>query len=98
MDIQTIKEERILICKHLLNDANLFQVYHNFSFSPEIVSKWLITCNGQHCIDEDFVEIKMAEACERFPEINELLDIPDDMEVMFQKGNNSGKWYDFHPS
>lgn len=83
--------EPILVCQHLLNNAGLFQVYH----LPNETYKWQMVCMGEHDRSH-MTEITLAEACELFPEIEQLLDTPDDMEIMFQKGINSGRWYDFH--
>jgi hypothetical protein len=87
----TDSNEPILICRHLLEGADLFQVYR----LPQESHKWQLICEGTH-EKTDMIEISIAKSCELFPDFCELLDVPTDMMVMFQKGENSGKWYDFH--
>ncbi|SCW84383.1 hypothetical protein SAMN04487970_106524 [Paenibacillus tianmuensis] len=81
----------VLICQHLLDGADLFRVYH----LPNEECNWQMICMDNH-EKSDMVVTTLAKAYELYPEIGELLDVPDDMTVMFQKGKNSGKWYDFH--
>ena len=81
----------VLCCRHLLEEAGLFRVYHLATQSPV----WRFTCREEH-MEDDLVESTLGEMLRRFPETGELADIPGTLNVMFQRGVNSGKWYDFH--
>lgn len=79
-------------CKHLLNNAEQpFRVYHisNAAFV------WQVICASSH-EETDMQETTWEKLLEQFPQLVELKDIPAEMNVMMQRGKNSGKWYDFH--
>jgi len=83
----------VLICSHLKNGSELHWVHH----LPNEKNVWNFMCTEEHKLS-DMIQIKLLEACELFPEIKELADVPQSMDVSFKKGKNSGKWYDFHRS
>lgn len=83
----------VSICRHLMNGSNLHWVHH----LPEEPCVWNLMCKDEHQ-RSDMVQITLSEASRLFPEIKELVDVPQNMEVSFKKGITSGKWYDFHPS
>lgn len=80
-----------LCCKHLLNSASPFRVYH-LSDSP---FTWQVICSAEHK-ETDWRETTWRALTEQFPELIELNNIPAEMNVMMQRGVDSGKWYDFH--
>ncbi len=82
----------VSICRHLVNESSLHWVHH----LPAEPCVWNLMCTDEHQ-RSDIVQITLAEAYRLFPEIKELADVPQNMEVSFKKGKTSGKWYDFHP-
>jgi hypothetical protein len=83
----------VSVCHHLLNGSNLCWVYH---LPGNVPCVWNLLCAGEHQNKSDLAQLTLAEASRLFPEIKELASVPQDMKVMFKKGNTSGKWYDFH--
>lgn len=81
----------VSICKHLLDGSPLHWVHH----LPAEKDVWHLMCIEQH-ETTDMKKITLEEALGLFPEFNELSDIPQEMDVSFKRGKNSGKWYDFH--
>lgn len=81
-----------LCCKHLFNSTESpFRAYH-ISSSPFL---WQVACTAQHQ-ESDWHETTWERLTEQFPELAELNSIPSEMNVMMQRGIDSGKWYDFH--
>ena len=84
-------EETVLICRHLLGGDQLHWVHH----FPNEENTWSLMCGVEHQRSE-MEEKSIVEVTKLFPEVNELMETPRDMDVSFKKGINSGKWYDFH--
>ncbi|OUS00608.1 hypothetical protein A9Q81_10275 [Gammaproteobacteria bacterium 42_54_T18] len=81
----------VSVCLHLMGGSSLHWVHH----LPEESCVWNFMCIDEHQ-RSDMVEITLARASQLFPEIKELAEVPQSMDVSFKKGKTSGKWYDFH--
>ena len=81
----------VSICTQLIEGSELHWVH----YLPEEKFVWLFMCNLEH-ERSDMIETPLGEVYKLFPEIKDLADIPEDMDVSFKKAKNSGKWYDFH--
>lgn len=80
----------VLVSKSLLEGGGLFQAY----YFQNVEIPWRLTCQGDDG-NTEFATVTMEKALSLFPEIGELINLKMERSVMFQKGKNSGKWYDF---
>lgn len=81
----------VLLCRHLLEGAPLFRVYHLPGEDP----KWHLLCRESEHFLAEGVRSTLGETLRRFPEIAELAGIPADQRLMLQRGQVSGHWIDF---
>lgn len=65
-------------------------------FVKELEDSWVLQSASPASGNVDEYEKMDAEqVLQRFPEIGELFDLSPERNVIFRKGRNSGKWYDF---
>lgn len=84
---------QVKIDPNLLQNKELCQVY----YLPDLDIKWYLLSKepAGYNIDE-FTIISAEDVLKQFPEFQELFDLDiGDKQVMFRKGVNSNKWYDF---
>lgn len=65
-------------------------------FVKEINKSWIIQSENPKTrnIDE-YEQLSKDKVLEKYPELDELLNMELDDTISFRKGINSGKWYDF---
>lgn len=85
--------KQVKVDPNLLENKELSQVY----YLPSQDIKWYLLSNDPagYNIDE-YTIVSVEDILEQFPEFQELYDLDiGDKQVMFKKGINSNKWYDF---
>lgn len=86
-------EKQVYIDPELEKGESLYQVL----YIKELLHHWIITSKKAENIDVDAWNIiSETEALQKYPELEQLLDLSLTENIMFRKGNKSGKWYDFH--
>lgn len=85
--------KQVKVDPNLLRNNELSQVY----YLPSQDIKWYLLSNDPagYNIDE-YTIVSVEDVLEQFPEFQELYDLDiGNKQVMFKKGINSNKWYDF---
>ncbi len=66
-------------------------------FATEFKNSWVIQSAAPKTGNVDEYErLGKEKVLQMFPELKELFDLPLGETIIFMKGKNSGKWYDFH--
>lgn len=85
--------KQVKVDPNLLKNKELSQVY----YLPDQDIKWYLLSNDPagYNIDE-YTIVSVEDVLVQFPEFQELYDLDiGNKQVMFKKGINSNKWYDF---
>lgn len=86
-------EKRVYIDPELEKGNFLYQAF----YIDSLPHHWIIASEGAINIDIDaWNTILETEALQKYPELEQLLNLTLTENIMFRKGKNSDKWYDFH--